>query len=143
MKRQFKSHRFEPQSLARIDQIDAILTEYQALGLRVTLRQLHYQLVSHHGFPNTKTSYKRQLTPLVTDARLAGLLDWDAIEDRMRPPDIPQEWNSPTGFLDDALRVYRLPRWEGQDCYCELWVEKDALINVLKQLAKRLEKSEP
>ncbi len=134
MKETFRDCDFQGDSLARIKQCEEILDNYQEQGLRLTLRQLFYQLVSHHGLPNTERSYKG-LGNLVSKARLAGLLDWDAIEDRVRTPKTQQDWSSPASFLDAALTVYRLDRWAGQDTYCELWVEKDALAGVLQPLA--------
>jgi hypothetical protein len=73
----------------------------------------------------------------VSDARLAGLIDWDAIEDRVRQPRRANEYESLKDLTDAALRSYRLPRWKGQDTYAELWVEKDALAGVLEPLARK------
>src|SRR5713226_4185610 len=101
MKETFRDCDFQGDSLARIKQCEEILDNYQEQGLRLTLRQLFYQLVSHHGLPNTERSYKG-LGNLVSKARLAGLLDWDAIEDRVRTPKTQQDWSSPASFLDAA-----------------------------------------
>jgi len=40
-------------------------------------------------------------------------------------------------LVDTALQAYRLPRWEGQEHYVELWVEKDALAGVLQPMASK------
>src|SRR6185437_8884350 len=64
-----------------------------------------------------------------------GLLDWDAIEDRGRRPRRQSQWDNISDLVDSAVRAYRLPRWEGQRCYVELWVEKEALAGVLEPLA--------
>lgn len=135
MKRAYRNCAFTDESLARIATADKILTTYAAEGLRLTLRQLYYQFVAHHGLPNTERSYKN-LGELVSKARLAGKLDWDAIEDRVRQPQEARHWSSPSEFADAAVSVYRLPRWDGQDHYAELWVEKDALAGVLAPLAQ-------
>ena len=134
MKQQFKETNFRPASRELIELCDEIITEYQADNLRLTLRQLYYQLVTKNAIPNVERSYKN-LSTLVTDARLAGLLDWDAIEDRVRQPRVPSEWENIQGLVESALRSYRLPRWEGQRHYVELWVEKDALAGVLRPIA--------
>lgn len=117
-----------------IEKADAIVADYQAQGYRLTLRQLYYQFVSRDLLPNTERSYKN-LGNAISEGRLAGLIDWDAIEDRVRVPDIPAQWGSVEALVNSAIRAYRLPRWEGQENYCELWVEKDALAGVLAPLA--------
>jgi len=101
----------------------------------LTLRQLYYQLVSRNVIPNTEKSYKN-LSTLVSDARLAGKMDWNAIEDRVRVPRMSSEWGSVSELVEDALAAYRRPRWAGQRNYVELWVEKDALAGVLLPLRK-------
>lgn len=136
MKRAFKSVRFKSDSLERINRCNEIIEDYQAQGLRLTLRQLYYQLVTKNIIPNVEKSYKN-LSSLVSDARLAGLMDWDAIEDRVRVPRRQNEWRDIPHLVDSALRAYRLPRWETQYCYVELWVEKDALAGVLAPIASK------
>lgn len=131
---QFRSQKFRPDSLAKIEQMVAIVDEYQAQGLRLTARQLYYQFVSRDLVPNTARSYKN-LTSLLADARYAGLVDWDAIEDRGREATSWRQFDSIRECVEQAVRGFRLPRWEGQPYYVELWVEKQALAGVLEPLA--------
>jgi len=132
---QFRDTKFKPESLARIKQMQVIVREYAQQKLKLTARQLFYQLVSRGLIKNTVQSY-RSVTCLLTDARYAGLIDWSAIEDRGRQPDVPSEWSSIQSLVDSALSAYRLPRWEDQPQYAELWVEKQALAGVLEPLAR-------
>lgn len=134
-RRKFKSVRFKPESLELIKQCNEIIEDYLGQGLRLTLRQLYYQLVSRNIVPNTEKSYKN-VGQLVSNARLAGLMDWNAIEDRVRQPKVQSEFEDLGELVEAALRSYRLPRWKGQECYAELWVEKDALAGVLAPLAR-------
>lgn len=71
------------------------------------------------------------------DARYAGLVDWAMIEDRGREPDVPTDFENLDELVEAALRSYRLPRWEGQVHYVELWVEKQALAGVLAPIARQ------
>ena len=135
MREAFKEVRFSEKSRALIDQCNSIIEDYQDQDLRLTLRQLYYQLVTRNVIPNVERSYKN-LSTLLTDARLAGRVDWDAIEDRVRRPRAASEWESISALVDTAVRSFRLPRWEGQTTYCELWVEKDALAGVLEPLSR-------
>jgi len=130
----FRSTNFREESRARIVEINDILDEYD--GQRLTARQVYYRLVAGGKIPNTPTSYKN-LTSLLADARYAGLVDWDLIEDRGREPDLPSEWSSLDDLVDAAVRQFRLPRWRDQPRYVELWVEKQALAGVLAPIARR------
>lgn len=135
MKEQFKDIQFKKDSLALIGRCNDIIDDYSAQHLRLTLRQLYYQLVSANVIVNVERSYKN-LSSLVSNARLAGLMDWDAIEDRVRQPVTPTEFANLEELVDAALNSYRLPRWDGQETYAELWVEKDALAGVLRPIAR-------
>lgn len=136
MKLKFKTINFNDDKMAQIDLANEIIGIYQAQDLRLTLRQLYYQHVTRNAIRNEERSYKN-LGKLISDARLAGLVDWDAIEDRVRVPRVPLEFENLQERVDLALNNYRLPRWRGQDNYVELWVEKDALSGVLQPLASQ------
>lgn len=133
MRERFKNVNFKAESRERIDQANEIIAEYQAQGLTLTLRQLYYQFVSRNIIPNVERSYKN-LSSLLNDARMAGLVDWSAIEDRVRVPRRASEWRSISDLVESAVEAFRLPRWADQDYYAELWVEKDALAGVLEPL---------
>ena len=74
---------FRDDKLELIGIANGIVAEYEAQGYGLTLRQLYYQMVSRDIIPNNIRSYKN-LGNLINDARLAGLVDWHAIEDRTR-----------------------------------------------------------
>lgn len=133
-KESFLNINFSDEKLVRIDQANQIIDDYAAQGLRLTLRQLYYQHVTRNWITNEEKSYKN-LGKLISDARLGGLIDWDAIQDRVRVPKQPNEFDSLEDLMHAAFSSFRLPRWKGQDYYAELWVEKDALSNVLAPLA--------
>ena len=94
MKESFIEVNFRQQSLVLLETCNGIINLYQGQGLRLTLRQLYYQLVSRNVLPNTDRSYKN-LGKLMSQGRLAGLVDWDAMEDRLRIPQRVPEWASP------------------------------------------------
>lgn len=136
MKQKFKILSFSKESQARIDQANEIINDYLEQGLKLTLRQLYYQFVSRDIIPNTERSYKN-LGNVISKGRLAGLIDWDAIEDRIRVPETPTEFENLGELVRGATAIYRLPRRRGQAHYVELWVEKDALAGVLSPIARR------
>jgi hypothetical protein len=130
----FRQTNFRLDSRVRIARMNEILEDYP--DQQLTARQVYYQFVARGWLDNNVKNYKN-LTSLLTDARYAGLIDWNAIEDRGRVPDVPSEWPDIGALVDSAVAAYRLPRWEGQKCYVELWVEKQALAGVLSPIADR------
>jgi hypothetical protein len=134
MKQAFKEWNFRSNSRKLIKSCAEIIDNYTAQGLRLTLRQLYYQLVSRGLIPNKQREYMK-LSELISNARLAGIIDWNAIEDRVRTPRKHSEFDDIVDLINSALQSYRLDRWKGQDVYTELWVEKDALAGILKPIA--------
>lgn len=137
MKEKFIDHKFSTASLVLIQTANGILNEYRAMGYRLSLRQLYYQLVARDYIENSVKSYKR-VGNLISDARLAGLLDWGMIEDRNRETVIPTAWESPAHIVRAAAQQFRIDRWEGQPCYVEVMVEKDALSGILEPVCRDL-----
>ena len=131
MKQLFIDKDFRSASLTRIKQINGIVEEYQEMGYTLTLRQLYYQLVSRDIIPNKQNEYDKLCT-LVSDARRAGLIDWDAIEDRTRYLRGWPKYKNPSDAIRRAARNYCIDLWEGQPCYVEVWVEKDALVDIVQ-----------
>jgi hypothetical protein len=123
-------------SLARLEQINQVIEEYQAEGYQITLRQLYYQLVSKGIIPNKDTEYAK-LSILLVKGRMMGLVDWDAIEDRLREPRLPYWAPHLYRALFDLHLQYRRNRMEGQENYIEVWCEKDALSSVLGTITSK------
>jgi hypothetical protein len=138
MKEAFITKRFTYSSLAMIDQVNQILMEMSAKGYTLTLRQLYYQLVSRDLIPNNLKSYKN-LGSLVSDARQAGMIDWEYLEDRNRSTKGNQHWDNPAQIVKAAYNSYRIDKWAGQPWHIEVMVEKDALSGVLDPVCRRLD----
>lgn len=119
-----------------IQRIVAIVTSYRKKGYTLTLRQLHYQFVTRNWIVNHDTAYKK-LGTILDDCRYAGIIDWDAIEDRGRQPYIPYSADDLADALSDLKSQYRLNRQEGQTTYVELWTEKDALSGILRRSTQK------
>ena len=119
-----------------IDMVITITEEYKEMGIKLSGRQLYYQLVAKDFIPNALGIYKR-ISKFVTDGRYGGVFDWDAIEDRGRISSKHAEWGNIKELIESALYSYRLPRWEGQYYYVEMLCEKQALESVLKPIADK------
>jgi len=122
-------------SSALIESVNVVLDEYKRQGYHLTLRQLYYQLVSRDILPNNLKSYS-MLGNVVSQGRLAGLIDWTMIEDRVRIPSTRQHWESPKQILEVAARGYYISRWSNQPTYIEVWSEKDAVSNILEPVCQ-------
>jgi hypothetical protein len=117
----------------QLEIINYIIEEYAKEGYRLTLRQLYYQLVSRDIIANQLKEYSK-LSGLLVKGRMAGMVDWDAIEDRIRVPYIPYSVDGIEDAIQDTIEQYRLDRQDNQKVYIEMWVEKDALSGVLKRI---------
>ena len=135
MRELFVTRNFHSATQALIDHANAIIAEYTEDGFRLTLRQLYYQFVARKIIPNTMRSYHR-LGKIVNDARLAGLIDWSAIEDRTRNLAGTPHWNDPNHAVEELSEQYRLDKWEGQDFRVECWIEKEALVGILERVCR-------
>ena len=99
MKEQFRDNlRLSKKNQEQLIIINKIIEEYAEQGYTLTLRQLYYQLVSRDIIPNLQKEYAK-LSSLLVKGRMGGVVDWNAIEDRIRRPFIPY-W---VEGIDDAI----------------------------------------
>ena len=131
----FELPKLQAKTLAMIGQANRIIAEYQALGFVLTLRQLYYQFVSRAAIANTLAEYKR-LGTIIRSGRRAGLIDWDAIEDRTRNVRRLSSWSNPSEIIEAVSRQYREDLWAGQYFRPEVWIEKDALLGVIENVCE-------
>lgn len=135
---QYISRRFSGESAKRIGQANEIIEEYKAQGYELTLRQLYYQFVARDLIANTMREYKN-LGSIINDARLAGLVSWEAIVDRTRNLQSNSHWDSPSDIVDACVENYRTDKWKDQAHRVEVWIEKDALIGVIERACTELD----
>ncbi len=134
----YRPKRFAGSSVTVIDQANVILDEYAAQGFDLTLRQLFYQFVTRALLPNTQKSYKR-LGGIISDARLAGLVDWYSLVDRTRDLRGTSHWTDPASIMRSTASSFRQDKWRNQPNRIEVWIEKDALIGVIAGVCDELD----
>ena len=134
----YVDHDFGPRALEVIRQANAIIADYAAQGYDLTLRQLYYQFVSRDLIPNRQSEYKR-LGDIVNDARLAGLVDWEAIVDRTRSIRALPHWSDPAAIVRAAAASFAVEKWAEQPQRVEVWIEKDALVGVFEPVCQELD----
>lgn len=138
MKQEYCEIKFNSATYDLIKVVDSILTRYSNKGLTMTVRQLYYQLVANGVIPNSVKSYKR-IVKVVTDARMAGLLDWDAIEDRARAFERRQHFDSGRHYMEAVANSFHMDMWEGQDFRPFVLIEKQALSGVFSSVCYNLD----
>jgi hypothetical protein len=124
---------FKGTTALRIEQANEIIDLYRKNRLTLTLRQLYYRLVATGKIEENNVRAYKNLQRIVNDGRLAGLIDWAAIEDRGRHMTTFSSWDDPEDILRSAANGYKIDLWEDQPCHVEVWVEKDALLGVLER----------
>jgi len=144
-----RSTAFKSDAAAVLAQADAICQDYNRQGYRLTLRQLYYRFIATDAFPesrmdpdlgtkNTFQNYK-WLQGLIVQGRENGMIDWNHIEDRGRESAGGDGgWDDPADAMDSIARQYRISHWDGQPEHVEVWVEKDALTDVIARAASPL-----
>lgn len=125
---------------AEVEAVREAAREELAANHPMTLRQVHYRLVSRDDIvhPNTLSAYDT-LSRWLRDDRLDGYIPWEWMEDRMRVARGWEGYSDPAAFLTNVLgRYYRDP-WqdEGQGHYVEVWLEKDALSGIFSGVLGR------
>jgi hypothetical protein len=138
MKEKFKDINFGVRTLEIINKANEIVEDYQQQGFELTLRQLYYQFVSKALIENTERSYKN-LGSIINDGRLAGMIDWEAIEDRTRHLRGNQHWNTPGEIARACAHSFYKDHWANQDFRIEVWVEKEALAGVAESACRPLD----
>lgn len=146
----YEDRSFTPAARDVVERAEQICDDYARQGYTLTLRQLYYRFIATNGFPdsrlqrigdeftkNHQRNYK-WLGDLMTDARVAGLIDWQHLSDRTRSTEGgDQGYRDPAAAIDVIEQVYDIPHWPGQDNYVEVWVEKEALADVISRPANR------
>lgn len=133
----FRTKRWRPDDLELVAKINELLETYAGEGVeQVTLRTAYYGLVKQNIIPNDIKQYAR-LGDIVTDARMCGLLDWDSIVDLGRRAIMPSQWDTLGDLVESAISSYRLPRWEGQDNYVEVCVEKEGMTVSIEPVTRK------
>lgn len=147
----YKDYNPKGPTLTVIQQADEILREYAQQGYQLSVRQLYYVFISRDLFPetwidevynarqgldsqtkNTMKNYNR-LKDICTKARDGGFLDWDHLTDRGRELESLPHWRNPEAFLDSVCPQFKIDLWLNQPKRVEVWVEKDALSQVIER----------
>ncbi len=109
------------------DAIFELVAEYRPM----TVRQVFYQLVSRGIIEKNEAEYKQTVCRLLVEMRRDGTLAYDSIADNTRWMRKPTTYVSLGAMLVRSQQTYRRALWDDQNCYVEIWLEKEALAGVL------------
>lgn len=103
-----------------------------------TVRSVFYAYIGRHGLPSDRTLYQK-VSDVLLRARLDGEVPWEALEDRTRGTVGVSAWGDTADFVAAhrayVLSDYRRDLQQGQAQRLEVWVEKDALVPIMRRAA--------
>jgi len=135
----YKDYRPQAEAALLIENANEIIEEYEEDGYTLTLRQLYYQFVARDLIPNNQTYYDK-LKNAISRGRMAGLISWAAIEDKHRSVHLTTPTMDDVSHAITQARLFiSVNHWDNQDSYVEVWVEKDALGNVIEKACDKYE----
>jgi hypothetical protein len=159
---QYEDIQFSQEKLGLLAKANVIIQNYAEQGFNLTLRQLYYVFIGKDIFPedwkyrnignnkwvkdvvngtkNAPNNYTA-LGRMISDGRMAGLVDWDAIVDRTRTSYSNQHWQRPSQILEQVRHSYAIDKWKDQPHYCEVFVEKEALEQIVGRACQPLDVS--
>ena len=109
---------------------EAVLDDLTARYDRMTVRQAFYALEVAGVVEKTEAGYYKVQKQLLA-MRREGLLDWSFITDGTRWQRKPESWTSLGDYVEAFARSYRRDLWRSQGIRIEVWLEKDALADVV------------
>jgi len=124
-----------------VAKVNEIIAEYT--GMKLTLRQLFYRCVAAKLIVNTRSAYQR-LGKILVKARLKGDVEFSAMEDRTRKVESGDDklygaaeyFNSYLDYIKKLDKYYTMPKWWGQETKVAVFVEKEALSSLFRQVTK-------
>ncbi|QDU21823.1 ParB N-terminal domain-containing protein [Urbifossiella limnaea] len=129
-----------------LDAARAVVEQYRGYW-PLTLRQIHYRLLTRNVLRNARTKTKyvnthgcyQDLSDLLSRARVAGDFPWEAMHDPTRPRVEWRQWDSVAPFLQEQIhdfgRGYKRNLLRSQPSYVELVVEKVAALDIAERAA--------
>ena len=145
----YVQRQFRSATVVIIDAANEIIREYEEDNMTLTVRQLYYQFIARDilsedwidpntGSKNNPKSYGK-LSSIISTARLAGLIDWEAITDKTRNLQTRPYWSNPGNIIASAVRAFKVDRWKNQRHRVEVWIEKEALVGIIEPICEELD----
>lgn len=131
--------RFGTEATDWLNRAIQVVEEYDAMNIKLSLRQVFYQFVARNWFANEQKNYKK-LGDIISRGRQAGRISWYAIEDRERNLVQRPAWNGgPAAFLQSVIPQHRKSMWLNQDVRLEVMIEKNALLSTISNVCREFD----
>lgn len=128
---------FRPKRRAFIEKVaELVKAAVDEVGI-VTVRGAYYRAVSCGLVESGDEGYQK-MQAAIRDGRAAGLIAWNAIEDRGRQPMLPLYHESPTAAVEALANDFRLDPNAGQPYRIEVWLEQAALTGAVWPVCSEL-----
>jgi hypothetical protein len=115
---------------------DFVLGELIDLYERMTVRQIFYKCEVRGLVAKTENGF-RQVQRQVLAMRREEVLPWEFVTDGTRWRRKPYTWDSVEDYLQQVARGYRRNLWQDQGARIEIWLEKEALADVILDVTDR------
>lgn len=97
---------------------------------QMTVRGIFYALSTTQIVPKTEAGYRKVQTQVLA-MRREGLMPWSFVADGTRWVRQATTYDSTEEALNDVAQLYRRDLWRSQSVRVELWLEKDALADLI------------
>jgi hypothetical protein len=128
----------KPEAAHWVNRVVDVCEEYRDYW-PLSVRQLFYRLVADHSYEKTEAAYSK-LTGLVSRARRAGYLPWDAIRDGGLGRTVDARYFEGADHFQRSVRRWasdmQLDRQRGQDKVIELWCEAGGMVPILEGIGQ-------
>jgi hypothetical protein len=127
----------KPEALYWVHRTRQVLDAYSDY-LPLSVRQIFYRLVAEHDYEKTEAGYGR-LTGILSRARRAGLLPWEAIRDGGLGRTVEANYFANGDHFERSVRKWaeelHLDRQRDQAQVIELWCEAGGMVPILEGIA--------
>jgi hypothetical protein len=127
----------KPEARLWVRRTAAVLDEYRD-EWPLSVRQLFYRLVAEYGYEKSEGGYGR-LTQLLSRARRANMLPWEAIRDGGLGRTVAARYFDGAEDFEATVRDnaanLKLNRQRGQAQVIELWCEAGGMVPILQRIA--------
>lgn len=116
---------------------DGIISIYQDIQRKMTVRQVFYQAVSRGLVPKSEQYGYNLIQRSMLEMRKCGHLPYSFVSDLSRRMVKPTTYNGLGDALDHWIQYFRIDVWKDQRDYVEIWLEKDALSGIFLEVTRK------
>lgn len=116
----------------------AIRWEFEEQKPPMTVRQMFYRMSSKGYVAKTENGY-RQVQHALSEMRRGDAIPYSWIADNTRWVRKPETFNGLDAALEHMQTYYRRSLWATQPSYVEVWLEKDALAGVIRDVTSEFD----